>query len=168
MDYSAIHAAITSLKAATDISTTLLSMKVTGEVQGKVIELQSALLGAQNAALAATTAQFELQERIRQLEARLNERADWDHLKNRYRLVNPWKGPAQAYALSRESANGEKAHLACTTCFHRREIVILTPQSRSGWVVMVCPVCKASMETGWRGIGAPSYAEDYEAKAGER
>ncbi len=58
MDITAIQAAIASLKTATDVSRSILEMKSMSEVQGKVIELQSALLEAQNCALSATASQF--------------------------------------------------------------------------------------------------------------
>ena len=165
MDLVAIQAAIAGLKAATDISSALLKMKVTGEVQTKVIELQTALLAAQNAALSATAAQFELQEKVRELETQLQQKADWEAVRGRYRLVSPWQGPAQAYALLRGAAHGEPPHLACTACFHNRRVVILNPMNtKDRWVQMVCPSCKAAMETGYRGIGAPKYAEEYEAQ----
>lgn len=163
MDLSAIQGAIVSLKAATDISSALLGMKVTGEVQTKVIELQTALLAAQNAALSATAAQFELQEKVRGLEAQLQTKNDWDVIRARYRLVSPWGGAAQAYSLLREAADGDAPHLACAACFHNRRIAILNPiTNREGWVQMVCPVCKSTMDTGYRGIGGPRFAEDYE------
>lgn len=165
MDLVAIQAAISSLKAATDISKSILEMRNMAEVQGKVIELQSALLEAQNCALSATTAQFELQERIRVLETQLKEEDDWEPQKARYRLVNPWRGPAQTYALRREKADGEEPHFVCATCFHNGKRVILNPiKNKEGWIQMVCPSCKATMDTGLRGIGAPQYAEEYENK----
>jgi hypothetical protein len=46
MDVVAIQAAISSLKAATDISKSIMDMNNMSEVQAKVIELQSALLEA--------------------------------------------------------------------------------------------------------------------------
>ena len=98
MDVVAIQAEISSLKAATDISKSIMDMNSMSEVQAKVIELQSALLEAQNAALSATASQFELRERIRELEAELKDRGDWTKEKSRYQLVSPWRGPAQAYA----------------------------------------------------------------------
>lgn len=167
MDLSAIQGAIVSLKAATDISSALLGMKVTGEVQTKIIELQSALLAAQNAALSATTAQFELREKVRGLEAQIQQSSDWDSTRVRYRLVSPWRGPAQAYALLRAAADGDPPHLACAACFHNRRVVILNPLSnKDGWVQMVCPACRSTMDTGYRGIGEPSYVEDYQARQG--
>jgi hypothetical protein len=164
VDLVAIQAAIGSLKAATDISRSLLQMKTMADVQGKVIELQSALLDAQNGALAATAAQFELLERIRALEAQLKEKGDWEAQRVRYLLVSPWRGPAQAYALKRDVAEGEKPHLVCANCFHSSRRVILNPVSdKGGFVQMVCPACKATMDTGYRGIGGPKYAEEYTA-----
>lgn len=161
MDLIAIQAAISSLKSATDIARSLLEMKSMSEIQGKVIELQSALLQAQNCALSATTAQFELQERVRLLEAQLREKADWETEKSRYRLVSPWIGPAQVYALTQAAANGEEPHFLCTSCFHDGKRIILIPVSQEGWLQMVCPACKATMATGYQTLGAANYAEAY-------
>lgn len=167
LDLVAIQAAISSLKAATDISRSLLQMKSMAEVQAKVIELQSALLDAQNGTLAATTAQFELLEQLRALEAQLKAKGDWEHEKVRYSLVSPWRGMAQAYALRRDAAYEEKPHLVCTNCFHNSKRVILNPVSdKDGFIQMVCPGCKAAMATGYRGVGGPKYAEDYAATGG--
>ena len=132
------------------------------EIQGKVIELQSALLEAQNCALTATASQFELQEKVRVLEAKLKERADWEIQKNRYKLVTPWRGPAQAYALKESHSDEEEPHIVCSTCFHNEEKVILNPiVDKDGIIQMVCPKCKAKMDTGLRGIGRTKYAEGY-------
>ena len=80
MDYSAIKGMMASLKAATDISKALFELKVTAEVQGKVIELQSALMSAQSSAHEAMTSQ--------------------------YTLVCLWRGSAQVYALEKERGGG--------------------------------------------------------------
>jgi hypothetical protein len=136
-------------------------MKSMSDVRSKVIELQSALLEAQNSALTATTPQFELQEQVRELKAQLQERENWGEAKVRYRLVSPWNGPAQMYARKREFGNGEAPHFLCANCFHRERRSILNPvKNKTGWVQLVCPTCKASMDTGYRGIGPPMYAED--------
>lgn len=165
MDFAAIQAAVSSLKAATDISKSILEMKSISDVRGKVIELQGALLEAQNSALAATTSQFELQEQVRTLQAKLKEREDWATEKLRYRLVSPWDGPAQNYALLREHSNGEEPHFLCANCFNRETKSILNPlKNKTGWVQLVCPICKATMDTGYRGIGPPQYAEDLQGE----
>ena len=165
MDLVAIQSAISSLKSAVEISKNLLELKSTAEIQSKVIELQSALLEAQNNALSATTAQFEMQEKIRDLEAKLKAVDDWEDQKKRYTLIAPWKGPSQVYALKRSDAKGEEPHFLCTNCFHNSRRVILNPIKKNTWVLMSCPSCKSTLETGYRGIGPPKYAEEYEKKS---
>lgn len=160
-----IQGAISGLRTAAEITRALLGMKVTAEVQAKIIELQTALLDAQQGALAATASQYELTEKVRELDAKLRERVNWGAQSKRYALVNPWTGLSQVYALRREQADGEPAHFCCTHCFLRESRVMLISGDRTGWVVMQCPSCKASVETGFRGVGPAKYAEEY-ASAG--
>jgi hypothetical protein len=162
VEIGAIQALIASLKAAADIAKTVFDIKTSTEVKQKIGEIQSALLAAQNAALSATTAQFELQEKVRALEAQLKSVNDWEEQRTRYALVSPWKGAAQAYALKQAHANGDEPHLLCANCFHNSKRVVLNPSNRDSWVVMACPVCRATLETGFRGIGKPVYAEAYQ------
>lgn len=160
MDIGAIQGMLTSLKAATDVTKALFELKMTAEVQAKVIDLQSALLAAQSGALEATSAQYALQERVRELETRIRTIDDWVKQEQRYTLVSPWEGAAQVYALKTATAEGEAPHYLCTNCFHNRKRVILNPIRRDGWIHMVCPTCKSDLTTGYRGVGAPQYAED--------
>lgn len=160
MDIAVIPGLVSNLKAATDVAKALYDLKLSADVQAKVSELQSALLAAQTSALTATAAQFELQERVRQLEAQLRAAEDWRSTKLRYALVTPWRGPAQAYALRRAEANGEQPHLVCTNCFEDGKRIILNPV-RQGRTFMICPACKASLDTGYSGVGAAKYAEEY-------
>lgn len=160
MDVTAVQAMIGSLKAATDITKAIFDLKTTAEIQGKVIDIQRALLAAQSSALEATRAQFELQERVRELESQLKSVGDWEKQEPRYALASPWRGAAQVYALKTSHAQGEEPHYLCTNCFHNRKRVILNPAPKDGWVFMTCPACKSTTSTGYRGIGAPKYAED--------
>ena len=160
MDYSAIQGMMASLKAATDISKALFDLKMTAEIQRKVIELQSALMSAQSSALEATTSQYTLQDRVRELESQVRDLQDWGGQKARYTLVCPWRSPAQAYALKKAQSGGEPPHYLCTNCFHNRKQVILNPLSKEGWVHLVCPSCKSEVTTGSRGVGPPKYAEE--------
>jgi hypothetical protein len=164
MDITAIQTLIGSLKTAADVAKALFDMKTSADVQSKVSEMQHALLAAKNSALSATTAQFELQEKIRQLEAQIKAFNDWEAQKSRYSLVAPWKGPAQAYALKESQAQGEEPHLLCANCFHSSKRVILNPMQRDGFIIMGCPSCRATLDTGYRGIGGARYAERYAEK----
>lgn len=165
MDMAAIHAMIGSLKAATDISKALFDLQTTAEVQSKVIAIQSALLDAQSSALVATNAQFSLQEKVRELESQIKNLSDWGDQVKRYTLANPWRGPAQVYALKKDQANGEEPHLLCPNCFHNKKRVILNPMpDKNSFISMVCPACKSTCDTGYRGIGAPKFAEEYNSE----
>ena len=145
---------ITSLKAAFDISKSILEIKSTTEIQDKVIKLQSALMEAQNSAL-------ELQEKVRTLEEQLRAANEWGDQESRYSLVCPWQGPAQAYALKRSASEGQGPHFLCSNCFHNKRKVILNPSRKDGWILMACPSCRATIDTGYRSIGRPpQYAEE--------
>jgi hypothetical protein len=165
MDLGAIQGMMVSLKAATEVSKAIFDLKVAGEVQSKVIDLQSALLAAQGSALEAVNSQYALLERIRELEAQIKDLQDWGAQEQRYALVCPWRGPAQVYALKGSAAAGEQPHYLCTNCFHNKKRVILNPTTKEGWVSLVCPACKSSVATGYRGIGAPKFAEEGEREA---
>jgi hypothetical protein len=168
MVVAAIQGALGSLKTAAGIVKSIMAMKVTAEVQDKVIELQGVILEAQTNAIAATTAQYELHERVRELEAALAAREDWARESQRYALVAMWGGAAQAYALKQEACNGEPPHLVCPQCFATGKKGMLAPIKRDGDIYYVCPQCKNTMATGFRGIGGPQYAEQYVERKANR
>lgn len=162
MELTAIQAAFSSLKVATDVAKSILETKTTVEVQGKVIEIQSALLAAQGAAIAATNAQFELVEKVRQLENRLEAANAWDVDAERCALVSPFGNGGSVLALKEAVSNGEVPHLLCPNCFGSRRKSFLAPvKEKDGWISLSCSACKFSIGTGYRGIGDPMYAEAY-------
>lgn len=161
MAVAAIQGALASLKAASGVVRSLLDLKVTAEVHDKVIALQGTILEAQTSAIDATTAQYELQERVRDLETQLAACDHWEKESQRYALVAMWGGPAQAFALRREAANGESPHLLCPQCFASREKGMLAPAQRNGNAYYVCPKCNNAIDTGNARIGEPEFAEVY-------
>ena len=165
MDFDplAIQTLGASLKTVVDIAKGIREAKSTAETEIKVTDLQAALLGAQSLALSATNAQFELHNKVRELEEQLKAANDWGEQESRYSLVCPWGNSAQVYALKRASTSeGEAPHFLCSNCFHNKKRVILNPMNRDGWILLACPSCKATIETGYRGIGSPKYAEECE------
>ena len=125
-----------------------------------MIKLQSALMAAQNSAMSATTAQLELQEKVRTLEEQLRAANEWGDQESRYSLVCPWQSSAQVYALKRSASEGKDPHFLCSNCFHNKRKVILNPSTKGGWTLLACPSCRATMDTGYRRIGPPQYAEE--------
>ena len=170
LDLSAIQTLGTSLKTVLDIVKGIREAKSTTETESKVGELQAALLETQILALSATNAQVELQKDVRELEEQLKAANDWGAQENRYTLVCPWRevSAGQVYALKKSASEGEPSHFVCTNCFHRRKKVILNPviTDSNNHVLVVCPSCKATVETGYRGRNLPltQYAEEYETR----
>ena len=139
MDISAISAAVTSLKTAKDIAQGLLALKSLSEVQGKVIELQSAILDAQGKALDAQAGLVELQDQLKAANQRIAE------LNNHQAFVRTLSRSNGAYL-----APGD-ADPYCPRCIE----VSVTPVHLvdTGKIEMrhriwACPACKTSMP--WR------------------
>jgi hypothetical protein len=105
--------------------------------KGSTLEAQEQIMSLREGALELQEENQELRMRIKQLEEVIRSAENWGTEKVRYLLVNPWEGPAQTYALKKECANEEAPHLLCTNCFHQNRRVILTPQSKEGWIYMV-------------------------------
>ncbi len=162
MPISEIQLLLSSLKSAGEITKTLFNLKVTGEVQGKIVEIQCLLMAAQSSAIDASNAQYVLQDKVRELEERLRELENWGEQTGRYTLVCPWRGPAQVYALKQARAEGESPHYLCPNCFHNKKRVILNPLETNNQLTCVCPACKSTMSTGCRGIGPPEFAEYFD------
>ena len=68
------------------------------------------------------------------------------------------------YALKESVSEGERPHLLCPNCFHRKERVILNPMFCDESILSACPSCKATIDTGYLGrrTRPPQYAEKYE------
>ena len=159
IDMHMIQGTIASLKFAGDVAKSLLELKTLGDVQGKVIELQSAILSAQSSALSANAEQSAMVEEIRALKEELASVKAWESEKQRYKLISPWTGGV-AYALKETMANGEPPHLICTKCYEDGRKSILNPFSDGrGFVVYGCPICNSQIPTGFRGGVGPMYSD---------
>jgi hypothetical protein len=130
--------------------------------KGSTIEAQEKIMELREGAIELQEQNIELRQKVRELERQLSAIGDWEAEKNRYLLVAPWRGPAQVYALRESQSQGQRPHFLCTNCFHNSKRVVINPaKSKEGWVSLVCPTCKSSVDTGYRGIGEAEYAEKY-------
>ena len=162
MDMSLIQGVVFGLKTAGDIAKGFLKLKTLSEVQGKVIELQSVILYAQQSAIAAQSDQFAMLEELRALKERISQMKAWDEEKGRYKLDSAWPGsPILVYKLKKSMQATEKAHWICTKCYDDGKRSILQPQQdKAHWVTLFCATCKSDIHTRLRGIGAPDYAPE--------
>jgi hypothetical protein len=161
MELASISAAVTSLKAAGEIVKGMISLKTTTEVQAKAIELNQEIISAQHAIFQAHSAQSALIVKIADLEKQIAQMRQWEEQKQRYKLANPWRGPALAYGVRKSCKDSEIAHWICTKCYDEGRRSILNPaHGNGGFILMVCPTCKAQLQTGFRGIGPAEYVDD--------
>jgi hypothetical protein len=89
--------------------------------KGSTIEAQEQIMNLREGALELQEENHELKQKIKELENIIQFSENWENEKRRYTLVNPWKGPAQVYALREDSANSEAPHMLCTNCFEQKK-----------------------------------------------
>lgn len=160
MDMAMIQGTITGLKVAGDIAKGLLDLKSLADVQGKVIELQSAILSAQSSALAANAAQSAMVDEIGALKEEVTRIKAWESQKERYQLEKIWENGAVAYALKKSMSGAEPPHWICTKCYEDGFRGILNPRrSKEGYGLLECPNCNSEIHNGTnRDSGEPAYA----------
>jgi hypothetical protein len=142
---AAIARAASSLQAAGHLVKSLIGLKVTAEVQAKIVELQTAIFDAQGDALAAQAEQFTLTQRVRDLEAEVADAKAWEAEKQRYQLQEFPTG-ALAYVLKPETANGEPPHRICPNCYQEgHKSILQTTAKHSGGEMVDCLRCKSRL-----------------------
>ena len=158
-----ISAGLGSLKAAKDIVQGLSAAKTEAAVNGVKIDLQGLILDAQQGLFAAQEAQSADARRIADLEREIIRLRDWSTERQRYQLVDAWRG-AVAYMPRSGMEDGEPAHWLCANCFNqgRKSFLQFKGQgatqggSRSEESLDGCDDCKGSMRTSSR--TKPTYA----------
>ena len=136
-----------------------MELKSMADVQGKVIELQSAILSAQSSALSANADQAAMIDTIRELKEEIARVKAWEAQKQRYQLQPIWDNTALVYALKEPMSGGEAPHWICTKCYEDGTRMILQPRrSKDNFGVLACPTCKAELHSRYRDSGSPAYA----------
>jgi len=119
MDTISLSGAYQGLKSAREILAALFDAKVNAEAKSKISEVQTRLGEVQDTL-------FVLRERINELQ---EER---DRLKSALGTVQSWRTQAEQYELTTTDGGavvrkyqGQPDHLACPSCFNKREVHIL-------------------------------------------
>ncbi|MFJ2712205.1 hypothetical protein ACIOZM_15130 [Pseudomonas sp. NPDC087346] len=121
-----VMGAYSGIKAATDITQSMLTLKTDAAVTSKVIELNGVLLSLQGQLNAAQMEQSGLAERIRTLEADISKFQRWDEEKARYKL-HQFPSGAFAYVIKPESKGDEPSHYLCALCIEKGMKVMMQP-----------------------------------------
>lgn len=157
VDMTAITSFVGGLQAASGIARTLMGLKITGEVQAKVIELQSVIMSAQSDALTAQQSQFELLARVRELEEIIAGLERMGGERERYELTAVDRG-AFAYTLKPEVDTTEPPHWLCVPCFeggHKSLLQNWGPSRDKQYAEYGCARCQTKITTHWRNRPSP-------------
>ena len=149
MDIGSITAAIGGLKAATEMAAALIDIRDATKLQSKIIELNQTIMSAQAAALNAQSEQFDLIDRIRSLEEKLNTIEDWEKTKSNFALSEIAEG---RYVYTHVGADPDKDPnpYYCATCLDtKRQLTILQTVDHSVGRArsLNCSACKTAIYT---------------------
>jgi Zn finger protein HypA/HybF involved in hydrogenase expression len=144
---AATTALLGSLKAAAELGKSMLDVTGAVKVRDKVVELNGALLAAQNNALSAQTAQASLVARVHDLEAEVMELKNWEGEKQSHQLEEVRPGVFAYGAKPAVEGSGPKHHL-CANCFqHRRKSILQRRKEPVGRrTYLDCPDCRTAVE----------------------
>jgi hypothetical protein len=155
MDISQFVEVAAGFKTALESLNILKGLKgVSGDkaAQEELSRLQRLIDSAQQSAIAANLAQFDLIQQNRALEEKISRFETWEGEKLRYELrnVNPGRGAVFVWALKPEAQNTEPFHVLCAKCFEHRNRSILqaAPETRMGQRLHICFECKSEFVFG--------------------
>ena len=139
---TAIMGFVGGMKTATDITKTLIDLKVTGEVQAKIVELQSAIMTAQCSAMESQQEQFALQVRVTELEQELDRLARIGAERVNYQVKEVDPG-CFAYMLKAEARQSDTAMWFCVPCFDSgyKQVLQSTGEDGASRYRYSCPKC---------------------------
>ncbi|MGY2052379.1 hypothetical protein [Methylobacterium sp. JK268] len=145
-DMAAISALASSLKTTVDLTKTMVGLRDAVLVREKAIELSAEIMSAQQSALAAQAAQFELVDRVRDLEKKIVDLENWEAEKQRYELKALASG-VLAYVTKSGMENGEPPHSLCANCYNRGRKSLLQQELRATGrrIFMICHTCGAEL-----------------------
>jgi cell division protein FtsB len=154
-----IASSIKYIKTAKDIITAIADNKSLAEIKGKLIELQNALLSAQESAFKSQQEQATLIAEINKLKQDIVKIKAWPEQAVRYKLKFV-KNSGTVYALIKSMANGEPPHYLCSNCFHDEIKSIMQPGKNANKITIIhCPKCKCEIifNSAWAIV--PEYAD---------
>jgi hypothetical protein len=147
VDMSAISVISTPLNAAVNIAKAMVDVRDATAFQGKVFELQRAIIDAQQNIFAANAERSSLIEEVREAKAQIASLEAWNTEKQRYELKDVGAG-SLAYAVKESMRNSEPAHYICAACYQHGRKSILQPRADYPDKTLNCSECKAQIITG--------------------
>ena len=110
--------AMSSLSTASSIAKTMLELRDFQQINSKVIELQQAIISAQQQVLSGQSEQATLAEKIQALENECTRLKDWTVERTRYTRREIGEG-VFAYVANDQAGTLQSAHKLCCNCFDK-------------------------------------------------
>ena len=147
VDVTAIGVVAHSLNAAVNIAKAMIDVRDATAFQGKVFELQRAIIDAQQNVFAANDERSTLIEKISDLEKELSNLKTWETQKQRYELEELAPG-VFAYRLKEAMAGSEPIHNLCAACYQHGKPSLLQRWDSGMNLILKCPECKTDFKIG--------------------
>ena len=149
VEATAIGSALTSIKAAYEITKGLIGIRDAVVVQSKVTELLGQIASAQESTLRSQERESALTRQVYELEKQMAEFKAWEAEKQRYQLTD-FGGGTFAYLLKSGMESGEPSHRLCAGCFQKGEKSILQFRGQNAYSqdTYTCPSCKTDFRFG--------------------
>lgn len=164
IDLTLLPSAMAGLKGAIDITSALVKTNNIVDVNAKAIELQQIIIKLQQDIFSAQDSQRVANEEILSLKKEISDLKKVNGNMERYKLCSPFTGSA-VYGIPKGDASKEPAHYLCANCFQAGKKSVLNPKTNEkGFQDFVCPACRTTISTGYRGVNA-KYVEDIEQKS---
>ncbi len=147
----AINAALSSVKAAKDITEAMIGLRDGAAFQEKRIELQSKLLDAQQFIFTVHDERAADIQRISTLEKEIANMRKWEAEKEKYQLETISAGGrgGEVFAYSRKEGMepAEPPHKICANCYQNGEKSILQSEYRMPGMdhFLACSKCKSDI-----------------------
>lgn len=157
-----IQGAIEGIKHGAKIARGMLDLKIAVEVQAKVIELNSIILGVQSDMLQFQESHAAALAQVKSLEEEIMRMKNMGAERERY-MLHPVGSGAFAYVLKPSVDMSEPAHWLCVGCFDggRKSVLQNIGRTERGREkVIKCGVCSNSFNIHWNARVARLTEED--------
>lgn len=146
MPAAEITAAVTSIRAAYDLTKGMIVQRDADKLTAQARELNTLLLDVLDKGISAREAQLEQLDEIRALKAEIADLKSWDAEQKRYELKSVGTG-AMVYVLKPDERGTEPPHWLCPNCFaqHKKSFFQSTRKMEKGHLIFDCANCNSAI-----------------------
>jgi cell division protein FtsB len=154
-DMSAIAQAFSSINGINTITQGLISLRDVALISGKVAELNGKIIETQSAIGRIQDERSSLIERIRDLEKEVADLKAWDAEKQRYELKDVVPG-SYVYVLKKDSQGSETPHWLCANCYNSGKKSLMQyfgaglPGRDFQKAIWACHACKSQVKVAFQ------------------